>query len=58
MISECTFDHYFKPLPLSTSMGLFIEISSQRRAGSIHLDYKLTPQGIFYTTSTEGKGCW
>lgn len=37
MIYGCTFDHYFKPLLLSISMGLFIEILSQRKGEFFHL---------------------
>ena len=56
MIYECTFDHYFKPLPLFISTGLFIEILSQRKARFFHLDHKLTTQRNFLYDVDRGQG--
>lgn len=56
MIYECTFDHYFKPLPLFISTGLFIEISSQRKARLFHLDHRLTTLRNFLYDVDRGQG--
>lgn len=56
MTYGCTFDHYFKPLPLFISMGLFIEILSQRKAEFLHLDHKLTLQRNFLYDVDRGQG--
>lgn len=56
MTYGCTFDHYFKPLPLFTSTGLFIEISSQRKAWFFHLDHKLINQRNFLYDVDRGQG--
>lgn len=56
MIYGCTFDHYFKLLPLFISTGLFIEILSQRKARCYLFDHKLTALRNFLYDVDRGQG--